>query len=161
MACYCGNEPSFEECCGRYLEGDAKPDTAEALMRSRYCAYVIENIDYVVATHDPATSDEVDEEGAAKWAHDADWQGLEIVSTDKGGPSDDEGEVEFIARYTLEGTVYAHHERSTFRRIDGAWYYVDGDMVRPKPVRRDSPKVGRNEPCPCGSGKKYKKCHGR
>jgi preprotein translocase subunit SecA len=29
-----------------------------------------------------------------------------------------------------------------------------------KTVKRDEPKVGRNDPCPCGSGKKYKKCHG-
>jgi preprotein translocase subunit SecA len=29
------------------------------------------------------------------------------------------------------------------------------------PVRRDAPKVGRNDPCPCGSGKKYKNCHGK
>ena len=43
-------------------------------------------------------------------------------------------------------------------RIDGKWFYVDGDMVKPKPVVRDKPKVGRNEPCPCGSGRKYKKC---
>jgi preprotein translocase subunit SecA len=35
-----------------------------------------------------------------------------------------------------------------------------GDDAPIKPVRRDEPKVGRNEPCWCGSGKKYKKCHG-
>ena len=32
---------------------------------------------------------------------------------------------------------------------------------RPEPYERESPKVGRNDPCPCGSGKKYKKCCGR
>jgi hypothetical protein len=35
-----------------------------------------------------------------------------------------------------------------------------GDDAPVKTVRRDEPKVGRNDPCPCGSGKKYKKCHG-
>ena len=33
----------------------------------------------------------------------------------------------------------------------------DGDV---QTVRREGPKVGRNDPCPCGSGRKYKKCHG-
>jgi SEC-C motif-containing protein len=68
--------------------------------------------------------------------------------------------VEFIAKYAIDGNDFKHHERATFRRIDGDWFYMDGDMVKPKPVVRDKPKVGRNEPCPCGSGKKYKKCHG-
>ena len=161
MDCPCGNERSYDECCGRFIDGDAKPDTAEALMRSRYSAYATENIDYVLATHDPETADELDRDSTAKWAHNSDWQGLEIMRTERGGPDDDNGEVEFIATYTLEGNTYAHHELSTFRRIDGQWFYVDGEMVRPQPVRRESPKVGRNEPCPCGSGKKYKKCHGR
>ena len=161
MACYCGNPASYEECCQPFLAGEAKPSTAEALMRSRYSAYVVENIDYVVATHDPATADDVDREGAAQWSQSAQWEGLEIVATEAGGENDDEGVVEFIARYRTQEREFAHHERSTFRRIDGTWYYIDGAMVKKKPVVRDRPKVGRNEPCPCGSGKKYKKCHGR
>ncbi len=35
-----------------------------------------------------------------------------------------------------------------------------GDDAPIRTVRRDEPKVGRNDPCPCGSGKKFKKCHG-
>jgi SEC-C motif-containing protein len=161
MGCYCGSERSYEECCKPYHDGTARPETAEALMRSRYSAYVVQNIDYVLATHDPGTVDEVDREGATKWSQEAAWEGLEIVNTEKGGPGDDEGVVEFIARYGAEGHSFGHHERSTFRRIEGNWYYMDGDMVKPKPVVREGPKVGRNDPCPCGSGQKYKKCHGR
>jgi SEC-C motif-containing protein len=160
MQCYCGTGREFDDCCGSYLEGRAKPDTAEALMRSRYSAYVTQNIDYVVASHDPASVDAVDPEGARRWASESSWQGLEIVDTLAGGPGDETGEVEFIARYEAEGKGVAHHERAQFKRIDGNWFYVDGVMIRPKPARRDAPKVGRNEPCPCGSGKKYKKCHG-
>jgi preprotein translocase subunit SecA len=37
---------------------------------------------------------------------------------------------------------------------------VGGDDAAVKTVHREGPKVGRNDPCPCGSGKKYKKCHG-
>jgi len=161
VTCECGLGPSVEECCGRFIEGAARPETAEALMRSRYTAYAIQNIDYLAATHDPDTVGNMDREDTEKWAREANWQGLEIVDTVAGGPEDEEGVVEFIARYETGGKTIAHHERSTFRRIDGQWFYVDGDMVKPKPVRRDTPKVGRNEPCPCGSGKKYKKCCGR
>ncbi len=161
MGCYCGDERDFEDCCKPFIDGDAVPATAESLMRSRYTAYVTENIDYVLATHDPETAGEVDREGAEKWSRDADWEGLEIVETLKGGADDSDGVVEFIARYSADGAAVAHHERSVFRRIDDRWYYIDGTMVKPKPVVRKERKVGRNEPCPCGSGKKYKKCHGR
>ncbi len=130
-------------------------------MRSRYTAYAIQNIDYLAATHDPETIENMDREDTEKWAQEAEWEGLEIIETEAGGPEDDEGVVEFVARYSSQGQSVAHHERSTFRRIDGKWFYVDGEMVKPKPVRRETPKVGRNEPCPCGSGKKYKKCCGR
>ena len=129
-------------------------------MRSRYTAYTMEQIDYIVASHEPDSRDEVDEESATKWAKQAKWHGLEIVSTEAGKKEDDTGVVEFIARYTLEEGDYNHHERATFRKIDDRWYYVDGDMVKRKPVVRDTPKVGRNEPCPCGSGRKFKKCCG-
>lgn len=161
MACYCGNEPSFEECCQPYLDGDARPDTAEKLMRSRYTAYAVQNIDYVLSTHDPDSVDQVDREGAVKWSETSTWDGLQIVDASQGGLDDDEGVVEFIAQYSNEGRSFSHHERSTFRRVDGDWFYMDGEIVKQKPKVRDKPKVGRNERCPCGSGKKYKKCHGR
>jgi SEC-C motif domain protein len=160
MTCPCGKGPSQAECCGPYLSGEARPDTAEALMRSRYTAYVTAEIDYIVATHDPATRDGVDQEGAGQWATESTWHGLEIVETTGGGPDDDSGEVEFIARYSVGPKTFAHHEHAHFRRIDGAWHYIDGHMIKPKPQVRETPKVGRNEPCPCGSGTKYKKCCG-
>ena len=129
-------------------------------MRSRYSAYATGAIDYVISSHDPESRDSVDREGAETWSREAEWDGLDVVATEAGGESDDEGVVEFVARYRANGQPVAHHERSTFRRIEGAWHYVDGDIVRNKPKVREQPKVGRNEPCPCGSGKKFKKCHG-
>ncbi len=130
-------------------------------MRSRYSAYVVQDVDYVIKTHAPETVHTVDRDGAEAWSQEADWKGLDIVSTDKGGANDDEGMVEFVARYVLDGELHTHHERSRFRRIDGVWFYLDGEMVRPEPVVRSTPKVGRNDPCPCGSGKKFKKCCGK
>ncbi len=161
MSCECGLGPSTEECCGRYIKGGQKAPTAEALMRSRYTAYVRGEIDHIERSHDPATRDEMDPDGALQWSKQAEWVGLEINHTDKGGEQDDEGVVEFNAKYEIEGRLVNHRERAFFKRIKGSWYYHDGEMIKPKPMVRDTPKVGRNEPCPCGSGQKYKKCHGR
>jgi SEC-C motif-containing protein len=160
VPCPCGNTADLDDCCLPFIRGDAAPETAEQLMRSRYTAYTIQEIDYILSTHDPAVDEDVDRDATEQWAKDSEWLGLEIVSTEAGGAGDDTGRVEFIARYRLQGAEAKHHENSNFRRHDGRWVYVDGTMVRPKPVVRDAPKVGRNEPCPCGSGKKFKRCCG-
>ena len=160
MNCPCGRGPALASCCGPYLKGAKRPPTAEDLMRSRYSAYVVQDVDYVMKTHSPETIDTVDRDGAAAWSREAEWLGLEILSAERGTDGDEEGIVEFVARYNLDGELHTHHERSRFHRIDGAWMYLDGEMVKPEPVVRGTPKVGRNEPCPCGSGKKYKKCCG-
>jgi SEC-C motif domain protein len=129
-------------------------------MRSRYCAYVLSDIDYIMETHDPSTAMNADRAGAARWAKDAEFRGLEILSVEGGEVDDDEGMVEFKARYVRDGASCLHHERSTFRKSRGRWFYVDGEMGKPTHGVRSGPKVGRNDPCPCGSGKKYKKCCG-
>ncbi len=69
--------------------------------------------------------------------------------------------VEFIATFKEKGVTRRHHERSSFLREGDNWYFVDGDMVLPQTQVNEGPKVGRNEPCSCGSGKKFKKCCGR
>jgi SEC-C motif-containing protein len=124
-------------------------------MRSRYTAYVRGLIDYVVATHDAETRSKLDVAAATKWSRETVWGGLEIVATERGEATDDEGFVEFIARGVTAGNAFAQRERSRFRRVDGRWYYVDGDLRA-----RKAPTPGRNDPCPCGSGQKYKRCHG-
>ncbi|MEQ9500605.1 MAG: YchJ family protein [Deltaproteobacteria bacterium] len=157
MPCHCGLEGAYETCCGRYVGGAENAPTAEALMRSRYSAYVEGAVDYIGETHHPDKREQWDRDAAATWSKNAQWVGLEVVETED--VDDDEGIVEFRARYTQEGNTITHHERSRFVRIDGRWYYDDGRMVA-EPVKRSAPKVGRNDPCPCGSGKKYKKCCG-
>jgi SEC-C motif domain protein len=141
-----------------YLDGVPAP-TALALMRSRYTAYVRGAIDYLVATHDPVTRGAVDIPGITQWSRDTTWLGLEIVATERGGEADDAGIVEFIASGATRGAPFRMHERSRFRRVDGAWVYIDGEVRRSEPVRRAA-TAGRNDPCPCGSGMKYKRCHG-
>lgn len=126
-------------------------------MRSRYSAFATGNIDYLHDTLLPETRADFDRAEIEAWAKNSTWTGLEVRSTEGGQEGDDDGIVEFVARFTLNGKPHSHHETSRFTVHDGRWYYVDGTLgARP----RSGPKVGRNEPCPCGSGKKYKKCHG-
>lgn len=155
--CPCGAGGALAACCGRYLSGAEAAPTAEALMRSRYTAFVVQDVAYLLRSwHDstrPATLDLSDQ---AEFV----WQGLEIFDRQDGGGDGQEGMVEFVARFSAAGEEHSLHERSRFVREDGAWYYVDGDVNpgrrKQEPVR--SVRIGRNEPCPCGSGKKYKKC---
>ena len=157
-SCPCGTGRGYSACCGRYIEGETAAPTAEALMRSRYTAYVRAHIDHITETHDPSTRANHDEEQARAWAEGSEWLGLEVLSTEAGGPDDNDGKVEFVARYRNDHGEHEHRERGEFRKHEGAWYFTSGKVVGPQPVRLASPKVGRNDPCPCGSGKKYKKC---
>lgn len=157
--CPCGSGKTFSACCKPYLEGSAQPATAEDLMRSRYTAYVKKNIDYIQSTHSPQTRDSLDMEATREWAEESQWKGLAILNTQEGGSQDSTGTVEFKAEYVQENRPYTHHEVSRFEKIDGTWFFVDGHPARETYVR-EQPKVGRNDPCPCGSGKKYKKCCG-
>ena len=92
-------------------------------MRSRYTAFVRGAIDYLIATHDPATRDAVDRKAIAAWSRETEWRGLEIVATE----GDDI--VEFVARGTTRGKPFAQRERSKFRRVDGEWRYVEALSV--------------------------------
>jgi len=161
MACPCGKGESLELCCGPYLEGSALPPTAEALMRSRYTAYAVGNIDYIFDTHDPDTVSGVDRSNTEAWSKNSEWLGLEILATERGLETDTDGTVEFVARYKIKGVTLTHRERATFKRHGKRWLFVDGQEIKGPPVRNLEPRVGRNDPCPCGSGKKYKKCHGQ
>jgi len=159
-ACPCGSGKEHVKCCTPYISGKKPAPTAEALMRSRYSAYVFKEIDYLSETLAPEALEGHDDSSVREWAESAEWLGLEINDTWAGGEKDDSGIVEFSANYAIDGEAQTHRERSQFKRIDGNWRYLDGDMVSPPPIKKE-PKVGRNEPCPCGSGKKYKKCCGR
>jgi len=150
--CPCGTALPYEVCCARYHHGTAAP-TAEALMRSRYSAYVLKLVDYLRDTwHDSTRPAKLGFE-----TNEPIWCGLAILDTRGGSESEQTGEVEFIARwFTKDGKCGALHERSRFVHEEGRWYYVDGELMP-----TTSSKVGRNEPCPCGSGKKFKQCCGR
>lgn len=129
-------------------------------MRARYSAYVKEAVDFILDTTHPDQRNAYTPSGVRRWARNSEWLGLTILGTEGGGADDDAGTVEFVAEYIDKGGRRRHHEIAQFRRRDGAWYFYDGEAPKPETVTRTTPKVGRNEPCPCGSGKKYKKCCG-
>ncbi len=156
--CHCNSGLDFASCCGPILSGEKRAETAEALMRSRYCAFVCDKIDYLTESLHPSHRHDHDVAATRRWASNADWLGLEIRSVEDGGVDDTEGLVEFVASYRENGVVRNHHEISRFKKDDGNWYYVDGDAPKVETYVKDQPKIGRNDPCHCGSGKKYKKC---
>jgi SEC-C motif-containing protein len=129
-------------------------------MRSRYSAYAEHAVDYIVGTCLRKDTDDIDVKQTRDWSEKSRWMGLTIISAEKGGPEDDEGTVEFRAVYERDGLRDIHHERGRFKKQNGRWLYDDGEVI-PKTVVRAAPKAGRNDPCPCGSGKKYKRCCGR
>ncbi|MDB5643109.1 MAG: hypothetical protein JWN07_2426, partial [Hyphomicrobiales bacterium] len=118
-------------------------------------------IDYLVGTVAPEARNDMERNALEAWARESDWLGLDIVDTLDGQPGDKTGVVEFIAHFARNNAREEHHERSTFRfdDADQCWYFVDGAKPRGKTVVKGA-QPGRNDPCPCGSGKKYKKCCG-
>lgn len=159
-SCPCGSGQAYNECCYPLIQGAQPAPTAEALMRSRYSAYTQAEIDYIYATTHASQQSKFNRQESLAWARKADWQSLEIVRTEEGGVEDESGVVEFIARYREKGKSVVHHEIAEFAKEEGRWYFVDGHAPKPVQVVRQGPKVGRNDPCLCGSGKKFKKCCG-
>lgn len=148
--CPCCSGLQYSLCCGRYINGEQFAPTPEALMRSRYTAYSRQNADYLLATWHPThRSAELRQALSESFPH-TEWQGLRIVANEEGG-NENEGYVTFFARYVENGRTGAVYERSRFVREDQRWYYIDGT----------APQVGRNDRCPCGCEKKYKKCCGQ
>lgn len=161
MDCPCCSGAPFAECCEPILTGQRPALTAEQLMRSRYTAYARGAVDWILESQAPEGRQFTDRKATEEWSRRSEWQGLEIVESRDGGEADDVGFVEFKARYRIGEEDIVHHEVASFRKEEGRWYFVDGVEKKPRPYRRPAPKVGPNEPCPCGSGRKHKKCCGR
>ena len=159
--CPCSSGKKYGECCGPVLDGLVRAETAEQLMRARYSAYATGHIAFLKTSATQAVQEEFDEQASTNWSRAAKWHGREIIRTEKGQPGDTTGVVEFRAIYTANNEFCNHHEVATFVKEADGWKFEDGELVPEKPIVREQPKVGRNDPCPCGSGKKYKKCCGR
>jgi SEC-C motif domain protein len=160
--CHCGSARDATDCCLPVIRREREAATAEELMRSRYSAFAIGDVDWIMDSHHPETVDEVDRDEVARWSGSSEWLGLRIRSTEHGGPDDDEGSVTFRARYKVQGQQVDHVERARFRRHEGAWRFhsvIEDEQPELVPVG-PAATVGRNDPCTCGSGRKYKKCCG-
>lgn len=148
LACLCNSNKSYQACCKALHNGDLTASSAEQLMRSRYSAFVISDIAYLIATLHPDKRQVDDEAILGQTCQQTQWLGLKIISHQATGNN---AIVEFIAFYQDE-PIGQLRERSNFIKQNKQWFYVDGEILAPV-------KLSRNEPCFCGSGKKIKKCH--
>jgi SEC-C motif-containing protein len=156
--CPCGSGTPFANCCEPVIKGTRESESAEELMRARYSAFVTGAIDFIVASTHSRTRKEIDLDFIREWSETSKWQGLEILEVKQ--VNENKAFVSFEARFNQGGEDQRHREKSTFEREDGQWRFVTGDELKNPTVRYETPPPGRNDPCPCGSGKKYKKCHG-
>ncbi len=145
--CFCGSGHPFDECCEPVLNDHGKALTPLALMRSRYTAYVLQNEAFLLQTWSPSTRPEA----LGLCDHRVKWLELTIHSHSEEA-SANTGEVEFSARFIDQDQLCTLHETSRFIRQEGLWYYLDGTGETSRE------KLGRNSICPCGSGKKFKRC---
>jgi SEC-C motif-containing protein len=152
---------TYAECCKPYIEEARPAPSPEALMRSRYTAYVLGKIDYLHDSLAPEVRYDFDRAMVTNWSTQSKWLGLKILETEEGKPGDLRGFVEFAADFIMNGEEMRHHERSLFRfdEADWRWYFVEEAKRKGEPIVKGA-QPGRNDPCPCGSGKKYKKCCG-
>jgi len=157
--CPCCSEKKYIDCCFPIIKGERKAQTAEELMRSRYSAHAKHEIDYILNSTHPDKRNNFNIKSSQEWSLKSEWLGLEIKNTIDGNISDMEGYVEFIAKFKYKDLPQTLHEKSFFKKDNDTWFYFDGKPVPAKQVSNAS-KIGRNEPCPCGSGKKFKKCCG-
>jgi SEC-C motif-containing protein len=126
MLCYCNSNKAFSACCEPLLRGKQQATTAEQLMRSRYSAYVVADISYLMNSHHPLTRPTKERKSIAKWTKAVTWMGLEIISKQKGEPNDNEGYVTFKALFIENGEIENIHENSYFVKENNTWYYKSG-----------------------------------
>ncbi|GLT17658.1 UPF0225 protein [Vibrio zhanjiangensis] len=160
QTCPCGTNRSYADCCEPIHKDHAKAKTPEQLMRSRYSAHVKGLVDYVIETYHPSCNAQIHRE-AIEQSIESNWCKLVVLKIEHGTCAQ-EGFVTFKAFYTEQDIEYCLEERSRFVKDNGLWYYIDGTFPNENSLD-DKPnmiKIGRNDPCFCGSGKKYKKCCG-
>lgn len=156
--CPCGSGSGYSACCEPIIKGKKSAETPEQLMRARYSAHVVVEVDFIRDSLHSDFRKDYDHKATQKWAENSEWYGLEIVGTTGGGAKDEEGEVEFIARFRDKDGIHSHHENARFTRKRKKWFFTEGAVVKGQPL--SVTKIGRNDPCSCGSGKKFKKCCG-
>ncbi len=147
-SCPCGSNKAFAHCCKLVLKNHSAANTAEQLMRSRYTAFTLGDNEYLLKSWAQTTRPETIQTDETTLQ----WLGLDVEKCEGGSSDDTVGTVTFTARFLSSGHFCQLHECSRFIREDRYWYYLDGESSS------ERKKVARNSLCPCGSGKKYKRC---
>ena len=124
--CPCGSGFSYSTCCEPIITGRKATETALELMRSRYVAFTLANVDYLMRSHSVKTRLVKERKSIEKWAKSVNWMGLTILETEAGEASDETGTVEFKATYLENGRLQQIHEKSLFHRENGKWVYASG-----------------------------------
>jgi SEC-C motif-containing protein len=156
--CPCDSQRSLENCCLPIIQGKKTAQTAEELLRARYTAFTRGDVDFIISTHHSRTRHEVKKEEIEDWSKNSEWLGLKIAQVEAGASKDPKGTIIFSAQFRTGEKIEDHVEKSVFEKENGEWKFVDGFGIHQGTYQRTQPKTSRNEPCPCGSGKKYKKC---
>ena len=151
--CFCGKILVFEECCQPVIDGKLNAKDAEALMRSRFTAYVINDYQHIFKTYTPAHRATLTINQLATSAQDTRWLSLQVLAHQTQA---DTAKVEYKAFYKVGDSYFVMHELSSFVFETGSWLYTDGIMQ--KGSGEYTPE--RNSQCLCGSNKKFKKCCG-
>ncbi|WP_372795073.1 YchJ family protein [Pontiella sp.] len=115
--CPCGSGELYSACCGRFISGAEKAQTAEQLMRSRYAAYVKKDVDYLVRTTLPKSRTPDLAQNISEWMDAVEWLRLLIINAE-------ETTVDFVAQYTIDGQEAQHREHSLFKKKNDEWFYV-------------------------------------
>lgn len=157
--CYCGNEKSYDACCKPLHEGKLKPPTPESLMRSRFSAYKLSLIDYLEATHHPKYHWQDERKGIEESCKNNTWDSLKVFKSEVDKKQKHLGKVAFAAYYSSNSASHVLCEFSNFILENEQWYYTDGIHAENESELAKLCGINRNDPCWCGSGKKYKKCH--
>ncbi|HEY3369381.1 MAG TPA: YchJ family metal-binding protein [Prolixibacteraceae bacterium] len=124
--CPCGSTRPYEECCQLIISGRREAATCQELMRSRYVAFTLADVEYLMRSHHTDTRQLKEQNRIKKWAQSVQWMGLVILNTQGGEVNDSIGYVEFKALYMEDGQLQEIHENSLFKRQNQRWVYVSG-----------------------------------
>ena len=147
LACPCG-QGDYQHCCQPLHVGQAHAQTASQLMRSRYSAFALQQIDYIVQTTALGQQASLDVDAIADWSKSNQWLKLEVLNSNE-KLDNNHAQVEFKAHYHDAKQTQIHHEISHFVQHQARWYFLD-------PTTGQQPTM--KQPCICGSGKKFKQC---
>ena len=159
--CPCGSELDLEKCCLPLIQGKVKAATAQDLLRARYTAFTRGDVDFILRITVGHVTKSIEKRlRIGRKARDG--LGSKLFNLKWAKRNNDTGTIVFGAHYRdrKDGKDHEHWEKSFFEKENGQWRFADAQGIQMGPYKRAEPKIGRNDPCTCGSGKKYKKCCG-